>query len=766
MPDRQGPKLPFRKRRRQAVVCTSCRRRKIACDRKAPCAQCVLAHLKCTYYQNYACIDSQIDSHNSASSQPYSSSSASTTQDTHQYYSPGPPSEALANANYLKNFSTTDLNVASAVPGAISVDMSGADWFETEVLGALDQPLSTAMDASAVTLFPDSVTAPQGAVLKVPAVRTSTLDNDSAQGLFDDVVSVLFRGEGHPLLQKCKTLAREVKSKGPDFRSPPMLLQEYMPPREVCDELVRLYLRTFESVFRVLHVPCFRHDYLRYWSDPQSASEPLVLQLLLVMAIGTCFYQDAVVTDGAATLRCQATHWIHACQVRLAAPFRKKHLSLRRVQSQCLLVIGLLTNTNAVGGDLAGISVASLVQSAMAVGLHIAPSQLPVSPLEAEVRRRLWVTILELAVQCSLDSGTHPVIPAEAMNCEFPSNLNDSQFSDSTETLPMGHATSTFTQSSIQSALLRSLPIRLRIAELLSRFQGELSYDTALRMGAELMAACRETSKLMNSFLLSPATANSPRPRAFHIKIQDLLFAHKATSNVAYHFSRTMCQESALLLLSPPSSQGGEPTRRRKPGAGDDGSDDDYNSDDAYTDTETNAAAAPWSSLQDFANLQLFGGGVFRDTFLAASLIVCAEILQQLREDSSPVASSLSRRELLHALEHATSLTRRRVRAGETSVKAAAFFACMHACISARRTLLQHALVVADTVRTALAECCAVLEARLHGPIGSGVVYVDGSATPSVERQLGDRGPSLDGSDPWDALSWEDDDVGFLHQGA
>ncbi|GKT51793.1 transcription factor mlcR [Colletotrichum spaethianum] len=555
-----------------------------------------------------------------------------------------------------------------------------------------------------------------------------------------------------------------------------MLLREYMPPREVCDELVRLYLRTFESVFRVLHVPCFRRDYLRYWSNPQPASEPLVVQLLLVMAIGTCFYQDAVATDGAATLRCQATHWIHACQVRLAAPFRKKHLSLRRVQSQCLLVIALLTNTNAVGGDLAGISVASLVQSAMAVGLHIAPSQLPVSPLEAEVRRRLWVTILELAVQCSLDSGTHPVIPAEALNCEFPSNLNDSQISDSTETLPMGHATSTFTQSSIQCALLRSLPIRRRIAELLSRFQGELSYDTALRMGAELTAACRETSKLIDSFLLSPATANGPRPRAFHIKIQDLLarrfllllhaqFAHKATSNVAYHFSRTMCQECALLLLSPPSSQGGEPTRRRKTGAGDDGSDDDYNGDNAHTDTETNAAAAPWLSLQDFANLQLFGGSVFNNTFLAASLIVCAEVLQQLREDSSPVASSLSRRELLHALEHATSLTRRRVRAGETSVKAAAFFACMHACISARRTLLQHALVVADTVRTALAECCAVLEARLRGPIGSGVVYVDGSATSSVEQQLGDSGPSLDGSDPWDALPWEDD-VGFLYQGA
>lgn len=39
-----------RKRRRPAVVCNECRRRKIACDRKAPCGQCVQYNSACTYY--------------------------------------------------------------------------------------------------------------------------------------------------------------------------------------------------------------------------------------------------------------------------------------------------------------------------------------------------------------------------------------------------------------------------------------------------------------------------------------------------------------------------------------------------------------------------------------------------------------------------------------------------------------------------------------------------------------------------------------------
>jgi hypothetical protein len=40
---------PIRKRRRPAVACTECRRRKVKCDRSLPCASCVLGTLACAY---------------------------------------------------------------------------------------------------------------------------------------------------------------------------------------------------------------------------------------------------------------------------------------------------------------------------------------------------------------------------------------------------------------------------------------------------------------------------------------------------------------------------------------------------------------------------------------------------------------------------------------------------------------------------------------------------------------------------------------------
>ena len=44
-----GPPKVSRKRRRPAVVCTECRRRKVACSRDTPCAQCVQFSATCTY---------------------------------------------------------------------------------------------------------------------------------------------------------------------------------------------------------------------------------------------------------------------------------------------------------------------------------------------------------------------------------------------------------------------------------------------------------------------------------------------------------------------------------------------------------------------------------------------------------------------------------------------------------------------------------------------------------------------------------------------
>lgn len=403
-----------RKRRRQAVVCTECRRRKIACDRSAPCAQCLQSNSVCTYYHSYS---SSGDFSGSQDHHRHAGSSSDAAQ----------PTYAIGQRPQLPTPSTANEGSTMATTASISIDTTAPAWFDTASLGVLPLPLSMATDSTCISfpsipaavlpeldtvvgmtdLAPGEMNSPQeparvvfhksrlygpshwmtlyrkvtdklSGMLSGPLTdQTIRGEKYEQQGLFDDVNTAVFQGDGHPALQKCKRLARRLKTKtAPDAQLLLRPLRDFIPPKETADRLVQLYLRTFESVLRVLHVPTFQRDYAQYWSNPPAASESLVLQMLLVMAIGTCFYQDPSSPDGAdgcATLHDQSTHWIHATHMRIATPLRKRHLNLGGVQTQCLLVLALLTNTNAVGGDLAWITTASLVQNAMAIGLQPCP---------------------------------------------------------------------------------------------------------------------------------------------------------------------------------------------------------------------------------------------------------------------------------------------------------------------------------------------------------------------------------------------------------
>ena len=123
--------------------------------------------------------------------------------------------------------------------------------------------------------------------------------------------------------------------------------------------------------------------------------------------IGSCFYRDEHGDHG--TLRDLARTWILHAQTWLGVAYDKGQLGLVSVQVHCLLL--LARQVNGLGGDLTWVSAGALTRTAMSMGLHRDPNVFPnVTPFFAEMRRRLWLTVLELDVQASLDSGTPPLM--------------------------------------------------------------------------------------------------------------------------------------------------------------------------------------------------------------------------------------------------------------------------------------------------------------------------------------------------------------------
>ena len=514
---------------------------------------------------------------------------------------------------------------------------------------------------------------------------------------------------------------------------------QYVPPQPIAHQLVQSYLRTFETIFRVLHVPTFQQEYTQFWNNPQGASEFFVIKLLLTMAIGTSFYQGPDNADY--SLRDSASLWITASQKWLSAPFGKRRLNLSGVQIYCLIL--LARQTNAAGSDLTWITAGSLVRTAMTIGLHRDPSHFPnMSAFHGEQRRRLWVTVLEIVVQSSLDSGMPPLISCEDFDCTPPSNIDDAQISDVVQTLPPSQPVDIFTQNSTQCALMRSLPLRLKVVKTLNGIRSGLSYEDTHRLGTELTDACRSNSHLFKSFRDSRSSISQVKPTAFQIKLLDLLvrrfllslhapFAQRAHDNIIYYFSRHLCLETSLLLLShlsPPHSHG-----TRIQGNEDDDDDDDY------------------------TRLRIFGCDIFKSVLIHISATISLELIIQVREDSAPNTLSSSpssnnnsnnnnnrKNELYTAAQTSTDITHRRILAGETSVKAHIFFACALGQVDAMRAGTSVERGVSDAAKASLEACYTVLETRAaHFAASSSSLSMDGDGEEDEVNGYGGQGRGL-----------------------
>lgn len=138
-------------------MCSHCRRRKIACDRGAPCGQCVQAQLECTYYNSHAHSNSHlpVDRRNSARFKYRPSSSASSMQAV--LYPRYGSESTLSNVNYRSH--VFDSEVAPAPLGPVSIDMSAPDWFDADLVNTSNQFSTTPTDPTATILFsPDQGT--------------------------------------------------------------------------------------------------------------------------------------------------------------------------------------------------------------------------------------------------------------------------------------------------------------------------------------------------------------------------------------------------------------------------------------------------------------------------------------------------------------------------------------------------------------------------------------------------------------------------------
>jgi hypothetical protein len=412
---------------------------------------------------------------------------------------------------------------------------------------------------------------------------------------------------------KCEMWSQESKDHQSAFREQAFKLEEMVPPQQVADHLLRLYLDTFETTFRILHIPTFLKQYTDYWAAGQKSESAFIAQLLAVMAAGSCFYTPSAEQDDRDSYQKPAMKWIMAVQSYISCTFVSPSIDFKMIQTQCLLLVARLGVAG--DGDVAWASSGSLIRSAMTMGLNRDPSRFrkAMSPFWAELRRRLWMTIVELDLKISLDRGVPPSVDLDECDCDAPSNWDDNDMFEKMEHSP-SESTSNTSQNFYQTILVKTLPLRYRIARKINTLKFNLSYDDALRMGEELLRSTKHASSLFDDHApdIDPIKAARHRfAQSLHLFMMRkfLLALHRPFSlSVARlpkcSYSRKVCLEASLDMLSqmelPPSPD----------------------------------------SIQ-YPHITQLGSGMFRDEIFHAAITVCVELSLQAQEMSQSLGPTM-----------------------------------------------------------------------------------------------------------------------------
>jgi Fungal specific transcription factor domain len=510
------------------------------------------------------------------------------------------------------------------------------------------------------------------------------------------------------LVKKCKEMARVVKAGRPissyalpDFNS-------HVPSREIADPLVQLYFGTFESTYRILHRGLFFREYEQYWKDSAAGKPSFILKLLLILAIGSVFYDGG--TNGN-TLRSLAPQWIYASQSWLSAPFEKGRLNLVGIEIRCLII--LARHTHSLENDLLWVSVGSLMRTAMSMGLHRDPSHFPkISVFHAELRRRLWATIIEIATQSSLDCGMPPMFSFHEFDCEPPSNYDDEDIDEQTKAYPPKKPYSVFTDTSVQLILLRSLPTRLELSRLINDFRSIPPYEKVLALSSELTSHIRSHAPLYHASQSSNHQFTTCRKSLLDLSTRRFLlalhhpFAIQAKTDPRYYFSRKVALDASMAILSHP------PTT---------------------------------DPVEEFTLKRLLSGGFFEEIISRASATIALELINQINEDTSPSSTVAARKPLHDAMETLAGIMRSKLEFGvETNVKGYLFLSMVQA-----QTL---AMESGEEAREAIVERAKVAAEESYGLLRRQVTHtpLDGQTPGSGREGIG--GGTEENNVDWDLL--------------
>ncbi|GAB7334823.1 hypothetical protein MBLNU13_g06736t1 [Cladosporium sp. NU13] len=418
-----------RKRRRKVLSCYDCRRRKLQCDRAMPaCGRCVKAG------QESSCVYSE-----DATDPQFRSSKPQ-----------GPEQSGPSTADPATTSSYTD-----APPSDLSAKMSYQERRIQQLEAALARTTSNRPEASAARQFE---------VLKLPFTPESIHDSGLGSNI-NDRETMLLRGRGfetqfsgttHPLsliahVPELNLFTKEALERYPSFQRARQdmgaleartkcadkhrvdisddELHTLLPPHSETNRAVDLYLESYDRIYHVIHGPSFWEAYRNMWQgNLRDASRHTVVTVLLMVACVSCvgpahpwtyIANSSKAREGAIVITQACESWIN----------RQSQKRVSAADFQIRFLLCLTKQTTARKYKRTWTEAGTLLRFCMSAGLHRNPDLIrrPTTPLEKELRRRIWAAVLDFELQASFDRGMISAPWLLQSDSPAPHNLHDEE---------------------------------------------------------------------------------------------------------------------------------------------------------------------------------------------------------------------------------------------------------------------------------------------------------------------------------------------------
>lgn len=221
------------------------------------------------------------------------------------------------------------------------------------------------------------------------------------------------------------------------FSSTIRSLRNFHPPPEQIPIYWAVFKANVDPVIKLLHIPHYGKMISQASLDLDHVSKPIeVLMFTIYFAAITTLSTDDCILQLGLEKQAALRKYRFAVEQALARAGFLNTQELLVLQSLLLFLtcVRRSDDTRYVW-TLTGL----LIRLAQGLGIHRDGQRFGLSPFETEMRRRLWWQISSLDARASEDQGSDPSIVEQSFDTKFPLNINDEDIDPSMKEAPAEH---------------------------------------------------------------------------------------------------------------------------------------------------------------------------------------------------------------------------------------------------------------------------------------------------------------------------------------